>query len=498
MGKSENYKKLTEKLNHVDHLSQTLGLLDWDGAVNLPEKSADQRAKQTAALAKIVHQEATSPEIDDLIRSLEKETDLNHKEKALIREARRDYDLAAKLPDDFVAKKKEAESVGFHTWLKAREAQDFEMFAPKLEHLIELSLEEAAFQGQAESPYDYFIDRHDPGMDSATIEKLFSELKTELVPIVREIESSPVKPDVSFLNGFSIEKQKELVHEVAEKLGFDFGYGRLDTSVHPFCAGNGADTRMTTRFHEDNPLDSFFSTIHETGHALYEQGLPKEHLGNPLGKAVGMGIHESQSRMWENQVSRSSHFWKYWEPRLREKFPQATKPISSEQLYLAINAVKAIPIRVDSDEVTYNLHIILRFELEKKLFSGKLKVKELPDAWNALMKELLGLTPKNYKEGVMQDVHWSCGGFGYFPSYCLGNMIASQLWYKALEVLPGLTDEFAQGKYSTLLNWLRENIHSKGRQFGTQELVKQVTGEPVSPKALIRYLKERYLPLYKH
>lgn len=496
MSKSENYSKLTEKLKHVSHLRFTLGLLGWDEQVNLPPKSADQRAKQSAALAQIVHREFVNPEIGHLLDKLEGHNDLSHEERIVVKETRRDYDRAVKLPEAFVAKKKEAESTGFHTWLKSRESSNFEQLQPKLEHIFELSLEEAKLQGYENNPYDYFIDKHDADMDANTISSLFSELKVELVPLVKEIKNSPIKPDTSFLKQFPIPEQQKLVKEITKKLGFDYNYGRLDSSVHPFCGGNGADTRMTTRYHEDIPLDSIFSVIHETGHSLYEQGLPKEHLGTPLGDHIGMAIHESQSRLWENQVGRSRQFWKYWEPRFRETFPKQTADITSDQLYTAINAVKAIPIRVDSDEVTYNLHIILRFELEKKLFSRELKIKDLPEAWNTSMQELLGITPKNHKEGIMQDVHWTEGFFGYFPSYCLGNMIASQLWYTALETLPTLENEIAEGNYSNLLSWLRKNVHSVGKQFRTQELVKKVTGGVISPKAHIKYLKSRYIPLY--
>ena len=253
---------------------------------------------------------------------------------------------------------------------------------------------------------------------------------------------------------------------------------------------------MTTRFNEDVPLDSLFSSIHETGHGMYEQGLPANQLHNPLGQAVGMAIHESQSRLWENQVSRSREFWNYFEPRYREAFPEQLADLSSDDLYLAVNAVPLCPIRVDSDEVTYNLHIILRFELEKMLFSSELEVADLPETWNRLSQEIIGMTPPSDTEGVLQDVHWSGGMFGYFPSYCLGNMVAAQLWHQVLEELPHLPTDFEDGKFDRLLVWLRENIHQYGKQFDTQDLVKKVTGEPINPDYLFRYLKDRYVPLY--
>ena len=253
---------------------------------------------------------------------------------------------------------------------------------------------------------------------------------------------------------------------------------------------------MTTRYSEDQPLDALFSSIHETGHGLYEQGLRREHLGTALGIHAGMAMHESQSRIWENQVARSRAFWRCFEPRWRELFPEQTAQVSSEALYLAINAVEPTLIRVEADEVTYNLHIILRFELEKKLFGGELAVRDLPQAWRTASRELIGLEPQNDREGVLQDVHWSDGAFGYFPSYCLGNMIAAQLWARVSEVRPTIEDDFERGKFGWLFAWLRENIHTQGRRYGALELVRRVTGEELSPKPLIRYLRERYGTLY--
>jgi carboxypeptidase Taq len=316
------------------------------------------------------------------------------------------------------------------------------------------------------------------------------------VPLVRTITASPVKARGDLLRGFPVKEQEAFLRSVTKQIGFDYSRGRLDVSLHPFCSGTGADIRMTTRFHPDNPLDSLFSSIHETGHGLYEQGLPLEQHHTALGQSVGMGVHESQSRLWENQVARSRGFWSFFEPKLREAFPEQLRAVTSDDLYLAINAVEPTLIRVDADEVTYNLHIVLRFEIEKKLFAGELSVDDLPAAWNRSCEELLGLRPQSDREGVLQDVHWSDGAFGYFPSYCIGNMMAAQLWYRCLALRPDLESDFARGDFSWLLNWLRENIHAQGKRFDTLALVKKVTGEDLTPKYLIRYLKERYGPLY--
>jgi carboxypeptidase Taq len=298
------------------------------------------------------------------------------------------------------------------------------------------------------------------------------------------------------MHGFPIAGQESFLREVTTALGFNKARGRNDVAVQPFSSGDGADTRMTTRFALDEPLDSLFGAIHETGHGLYEQGQPIDRIGTPLGQAVGMAVHESQSRLWENQVGRSRAFWRHFEPRFRATFPGKLDGVSSDEFYLAVNAVRLGPIRVESDEVTYNLHIMLRFDLERRIFAGELRVADLPAEWNRLSQEMLGLTPENDALGILQDVHWSGGSFGYFPSYCLGNMIAAQLWHAVTRALPGLEDDFARGDFQRLLAWLRENIHRHGRRFDTRALVRQVTGEELSPVHLLRYLRERYAPLY--
>ena len=407
---------------------------------------------------------------------------------------------ATKLPAAFVRELATEGSRGYHVWARARPANDFASYVPVLEKHLELARREAEFLGKGAAPYDYALDKYDPGLTTAQVERLFGELKRELVPLGREIVASPVAKRAAAtagrLRGFPIETQRVFLREVTEKIGFDYARGRIDVSLHPFCSGTGTDVRMTTRFNSDQPLDALFGSIHETGHGLYEQGLPGAQLGTALGLNAGMAVHESQSRLWENQVARSRGFWRHFEPRWRELFPVQTAGVSAEDLYLAVNAVEPTLIRVDADEVTYNLHIVLRFELEKKLFSGELAVRDLPAAWRSASRELVGLEPANDREGVLQDVHWSGGAFGYFPSYCLGNMIAAQLWYHVLGLRPELEEDFARGDFSWLLRWLRENVHAHGRRYSALELVRRVTGGELSPRPLVRYLRERYGALY--
>jgi carboxypeptidase Taq len=496
-----NLAELVSLVQHAHRLGLVAELLAWDEQVNLPPGAVEQRAGQHAALAAAQHAAAGDPRIGTLLDRLEGgRSELDSNQAAIVANARRDYDRATKLPLDFVREKAAQGSRGYHAWARARASNDFPGYSAVLEKNLELARREAEFMGWAHAAYDYMLDKHDPGLTAATVERLFGELKGQLVTLVQEITGSAkaehARQVAARLRGFPVDAQRLFLREVTEKLGFDYARGRIDVSLHPFCSGTGSDVRMTTRYSEDQPLDALFSSIHETGHGLYEQGLPVEHLGTALGIHAGMAVHESQSRMWENQVARSRPFWRFFEPRWRELFHEQAGAVSSDDLHLAVNAVQPTLIRVDADEVTYNLHIILRFDLEKRLFAGELAVRDLARAWRSAARELIGLEPANDREGVLQDVHWSDGSFGYFPSYCLGNMIAAQLWARVRAVRPGIEDDFGRGDFAWLLEWLREHIHRQGRRYGTLELVRRVTGEELSPRHLVQYLRERYGSLY--
>jgi carboxypeptidase Taq len=494
------FAELTTLIKRAHALGTVGELLGWDEQVNLPPGAAEQRAVQHAALAEATHAAASEPRIGERLARLEAADGLTADQRAVVAHARKDYDRATKLPADFVREKAAQGSRGYHAWARAKATDDFASYATVLQKNLEFAKREAGYLGWAGREYDYMLDKHDPGLTAAAVDRLFGELKRELVPLMREITASPIaaraRAAAGKLRGCPVEAQKIFLREVTERIGFDYARGRIDVSLHPFCSGTGSDVRMTTRFKADEPLDSLFSSIHETGHGLYEQGLPPAQLGTALGIHAGMAVHESQSRLWENQVARSRGFWRGCEVRFRALFPAQTAELSSEELYLAVNAVEPTLIRVDADEVTYNLHIILRFELEKKLFTGELAVDDLPAAWRAASREIVGLEPATDREGVLQDVHWSDGAFGYFPSYCLGNMLAAQLWYRALELRPALEEEFARGDFTWLLGWLREQVHAQGRRFDALELARRVTGEELSPRALVRYLRERYGRLY--
>ena len=491
-----SYAELTAHLRRVNTLESVVELLGWDEQVMLPAGAAEKRAEQSAALAEISHAAASRPEVAHWLTDLEANGTLSEAQRAVVTQARKDYDRATKLPAEFVREKAAQMSAGYHAWAKARAADDFASYAPVLAKNLELARREVAYLGWGDAPYDGMLDMFDPGLTAATVTRLFDELRAGLVPLARAITAAAAQRPPVVLGAWPAAAQEAFLKEVTAKIGFNYQRGRIDVSLHPFCSVSGDDVRMTTRFNAEEPLDSLFSSIHETGHGLYEQGLKPEFRGTALGMNGGMAIHESQSRMWENQVARSRGFWRYFEPRLRATMPGGLSGVSSDELYRAVNTVQPTSIRVDADEVTYNLHIILRYELESRMFAGTLEVADLPAAWNDLAEKLIGLRPRNDKEGVLQDVHWSGAAFGYFPSYTLGNMIAAQLWYTVQSLRPNLQDEFAGGDFTWLLGWLRTQVHHQGRQYSATALVRRITGEELTPRYLLRYLSERYGALY--
>jgi carboxypeptidase Taq len=488
------YSELLSQLKRLDRLNSIGGLLSWDETVFMPPESQPLRTEQLGFFSEILHRESSHPRIGELLTSLRTET-LDPEADTVVKEAQKEYDRLTKIPAEFASRRAQAQSRGYKLWVKARQEDRFEDFQPALEEHLALAKVEAGYL-EHPTPYDYWIDRFDPGMTRAVIEPIFSSLKSRLKSILETIQKAPDQPDASIFKGFPVDQQETFLKEVVAAMGFDFSRGRIDSTVHPFCGGHPLDTRMTTRFDENNPLDSLTSAIHETGHGLYQQGLPDEYAGTALGSPVGMAVHESQSRIMENQIARSRAFWQYWEPKYRELFPTQLQNVSSEQLYRAINKVDLTPIRVDADEVTYNLHIILRFEVEKGLFDGSIEPRHLPQAWADLSQTILGFQPANNRLGCLQDVHWSHGLFGYFPSYTLGNVLAAQLWYKIRSDIPDLDAQIAANDYTAFLNWLRTRVHCHGRRFDTVTFARTVIGQDLGPDALLQYLEDRYLSLY--
>ncbi|HRK30979.1 MAG TPA: carboxypeptidase M32 [Tepidisphaeraceae bacterium] len=496
------YDKLRTELREIGILSSIGSLLGWDQQVMLPEAGNPYRAGQMEFLAKLIHERSTSGKLGDLIAAAEAEAGGldRHSDAAVVaRDARRGYDRETKLPGELVAEMAKTEVLGHQAWVEARKNSSYASFKPWLAKWLDLKKQEIACVGYKDHPYDALLDRYEPYETAAGVTKVFESLRDELVSLVQKIAGSSKKAPIEIMErSYDVKAQEAFGRLAAEAIGFDFTAGRLDVSVHPFCSGQGqGDTRMTTRYHENHFNDAFFGVLHETGHALYEQGLQKEkYLGEALGDSVSLGIHESQSRMWENLVGRSRAFWKFFMPKARNSFPQTLNGVTDDQWYAATNAVQPSLIRVEADEMTYNLHILIRFEMETALTSGQLGVDDVPAAWNEKYKKYLGITPPNDAKGCLQDVHWSAGLMGYFPTYTLGNLYAAQFYDQATKDIPDLEQQFASGNFKPLLGWLRENIHQHGRRYSARELVKRITGTELSAQPLLNYLRGKASEVY--
>jgi carboxypeptidase Taq len=412
-----------------------------------------------------------------------------------VREWRRAYDRATKIPQSLVEELARVTTEAQQVWEQAKKKNDYASFRPMLERVVELKRQEADAVGFKEHRYNALIEEYEPGTTVAELKTLFVGLTAELSPLVKKIVGSPKQPDTGVLaREFPIDRQKVFAEAAAVAIGFDFRAGRLDTTAHPFCSGFGpGDCRITTRYNPRFFNEAFFGVLHETGHAMYEQSLPAEHFGTPLGVACSFGIHESQSRLWENQVGRGRPFWDHFYPRLKQTFPTALADVSLEAFYGAINDVRPSLIRVEADEATYNLHIALRFELELALLSGDLTTADLPGAWNERFEALFGIRVPDDARGCLQDIHWSFGGIGYFPTYTLGNLYAAQLMEAARRDLSSaLEEEFRRGEFSRLKDWLGRHIHKHGQRFRAGELCRRATGAPLSPKSFLSYLNEKF------
>lgn len=496
----EKLNLLKQKMATIWDLSMIGALMGWDQQTYMPPKGAEERGEQMATLSRLVHEMATSEEVGKLLDELlpyAQTLDPDSDDARLIKLAKREYDKQTRVPAEKVAEFARVTTMAQGAWVQARSESTFALFQPHLEKIVELRREYASYFAPYDHVYDPLLDDFEPGLKTAEVQAIFARLRPQQVELIQAIASRP-QVDDSFLHlKYDGQKQWDFGVEVATRFGYDWQAGRQDRSAHPFTTSFGIrDVRITTRVIEDQLPSALFGTMHETGHALYQQGIDWNYRRSALGGAASLAVHESQSRMWENLVGRSRAFWRFFYPRLQEYFPQQLGNVSMEAFYKAINKVEPSLIRVEADEATYNLHIMLRLELEIALMEGALEVKHLPEAWNTRMKEYLGITPPNDRLGVLQDIHWSGGMIGYFPTYALGNLISVQLWEKIQQGIPDLEEQIERGEFSALLGWLREKIHRHGSKYEPQELVEKVTGSKIDPQPYIRYLNTKYRDIY--
>jgi carboxypeptidase Taq len=482
-------------------LESVQGVLEWDERTYMPVDAGEYRAEQLAYLAKLIHERRIDPRVGGWLDELAAgplSAEPNSDAGATLRQLRRDYEKRRRLPVRLVEELTRACVLGQQVWVKARAADDFAMFAPALSRIIELKREQAMAMGYVEHPYDALLDDYEPAAKTAEVARVLEGLRLELAPFVAAILESGKQAPVELLKrSYPMSAQETFGKAAAAAIGFEFQRGRLDVTHHPFCTGLGPkDCRITTRYDEHFFPQAFFGIMHEAGHGIYDQGLRVEQYGLPPGTYVSLGIHESQSRLWENLVGRSLPFWEHFFPQAQAAFPGALRDASLADFHFAINNVRPSLIRVEADEATYNLHIIVRFELEQALLTGELSVADLPAAWNGKYRELLGIESPNAASGVLQDIHWSAGLIGYFPTYSLGNLYAAQLFDAADRDLGGLAAQFRRGEFRPLREWLREKIHSPGQCYPATELAQRATGQSLSHAPLMRQLRERLGTLY--
>ncbi len=494
-------KELKTRLMEINDLNSANALLSWDQATYMPPGGAPARARQQATLGRLAHEKFIDPAIGRLLDDLQaygESLPYDSDDASLIRVTRREYEKLVKVPASFVAELNSHSTLSYQAWTEARPANDFKSMRPLLDKTVDLSQRLANFFPGYESIADPLIDFYDYGMRASNIRALFAELRGQLVPIVQAITSQPVADDACLRLTYPEDKQLAFGLDVIKRFGYDFNRGRQDKTHHPFMTKFSlGDVRITTRVKENDFGDAFFSATHEGGHALYEQGIRMDFEGSPLAGGTSAGVHESQSRLWENLVSRSRGFWQFFYPQLQEVFPGQLKSVSLETFYRAINTVRRSLIRTDADEVTYNLHVMLRFDLELDLLEGRLDVKDLPEAWHARYQADLGIRAPDDRDGALQDVHWYAGIVGgSFQGYTLGNILSAQFFDAALKAHPEVPNQIAHGEFGTLHGWLTENIYQHGSKFTASELVERATGGPMTIEPYVRYLHTKYGELY--
>ncbi|MFT5403995.1 MAG: carboxypeptidase Taq [Verrucomicrobiales bacterium] len=486
------YESLVQRHEEIAVLHSSSALLSWDQETNLPPKGVAFRAQQRAYFSEKIHALKTADDVGEWLAACQCEGD--SEDAANVRWWNHAYDRGCKIPSKLVGEFEEVGSLALAAWQEARSRSDYQLFKPHLEKIIDFNRRMADLWGYEESPYDALLEEYERGAKASSLTKVFANLKGPLVEIVEAAtEQTKALPPRSLQGDYPIEAQQAFNQKVCQALGFDFESGRIDTTAHPFCSRLAPyDTRLTTRYDDQDFTSSLFGVLHETGHGLYEQGLPQDKHALPSGTAVSLGIHESQSRLWENQVGRSRAFWEHWLPEAKRHFP-GLADWSPEDMTRAVNRAERTFIRVEADEVTYDLHVILRFELEKQLVEGTLAVDDLPEAWNRTFHKLTGLTVTDHAQGCLQDIHWSMGALGYFPTYSLGNLNASQLYAAALDQVPTLSSDLASGDYASLLHWLGQNVHAHGSQLLPDALMTRATGRATEAEPYLAHLRSRYL-----
>jgi carboxypeptidase Taq len=492
--------ELKRRLLEISDLGAASSVLSWDQATYMPKGGAAARGRQGATLQRLAHEKFVDPALGRLIDALAiKVASLSEDDAALIRVVRRNFEKAIKVPAEYVARATMLGAASYDAWTRARPANDFAAMVPFLEQILDISREYAEFFAPYEHIADPFIDDAEEGMTTTAVKTLFKALRRELVPLVRAIAEQAPADDRCLRQSFGEPAQLAFGLAVAQRMGYDLDRGRLDKTHHPFCTRfSGGDIRITTRVRDDDLGDALFSTLHEAGHAMYEQGISAAFDGTPLGHGVSAGVHESQSRLWENVVGRSRGFWEHYFPKLQQSFPDQFTGVALDTFYRAINKVERSLIRTDADEVTYNLHVMLRFTLELDMLEGRLRIKDLPEAWRAVMKSDLGVTPPDDRDGCLQDVHWYAGGIGgAFQSYTIGNILAAQFYGAAMEAHSDIPREIASGTFATLHGWLVNNIYRHGRKYRPDELVQRATGSPMRMEPYVAYLRGKYGQLYE-
>ena len=496
----EKLEQFKHRMMEITDLGRAEALLGWDQQTYMPRGGAEDRGNVLETVAGLSHRMFTSPEMGEMLAELvpyAENLDPDSDDACLIKRTAHDYEKMTRVPGEWVAEFARITTLAQVAWEEAKTENRFEVFQPHLEKVVELRRAYADFFKPYDHVYDALLDDFEPGMKTSEVQAIFDALRPQQVQLLKEIAAQPVVDDAFLHIPYDEQGQWDFGVDVITRFGFDWNRGRQDKSMHPFTTSFGIDdVRITTRFDPERAASALFSTMHEGGHAMYEQGIAKSLRRYPLANGASMAVHESQSRMWENLVGRSKSFWTFFYPKLVKRFPRQLANVTLEQFYRGINKVEPSLIRVEADEATYNLHIMLRMELEIAMLEGRLQAGDLPQAWNQKMSEYLGVTPPNDREGVLQDVHWSGGMMGYFPTYALGNLVSAQLWEKIHQDLPGLDDQIRQGKFDDLLGWLRVNVHQHGAKFQPQVLVKRVTGSTIRPEPYMRYLRTKYAEIY--